>query len=69
MNLYGPKIKKGTISRVAREGGHYLLFGLGGYVSLGYNVFWVLSLKKGPPAPLPMASLSAPLPPDDLHTL
>ena len=61
VNLYGPKIKKGTISRVAR-GGNTHLFGLGGYVSLGYNVFWVLSLKKGPPAPLPMASLSAPSP-------
>ena len=68
VNLYGPKIKKGTISRVARRGNTHL-FGLGGYVSLGYNVFWVLSLQKGPPAPLPMASLSAPLPPDDLHTL
>ena len=43
-------------------GGDTHLFGLGGYVSLGYNVFWVLSLKKGPLAPLPMASLSAPSP-------
>ena len=59
VNLYGPKIKKGTISRVGRRGNTHL-FGLGGYVSLGYNVFWVLSLKKGPPAPLPKASLSAP---------
>ena len=62
VNLYGPKIKKGTISRVTRGGGDTHLFGLGGYVSLGYNVFWVLSLKKGPLAPLPMASLSAPSP-------
>ena len=45
VNLYGPKIKKGTISRVARRGNTHL-FGLGGYVSLGYNVFWVLSLKR-----------------------
>ena len=62
------RLKKARSSRVARRGNTHL-FGLGGYVSLGYNVFWVLSLKKGPPAPLPMASLSAPLPPDDLHTL
>ena len=38
LNIYGPKIKKGTISRVAREGGgHYLLFGQGGYVPLDYS--------------------------------
>ena len=61
VNLYGPKIKKSTISRMARRG-NTDLFGLGGYVSLGYNVFWVLSLKKGPPAPLLKASLSAPSP-------
>ena len=35
VNLYGPKIKKGTISRVARRG-NTPLFGQGGYVFLGY---------------------------------
>ena len=30
MNIYGPKIKKGTISGVAREGGHSLLLAKAG---------------------------------------
>ena len=38
VNIYGPKIKKGTISRVAREGGGALsLTGQGGDVPLGYS--------------------------------